>query len=612
MNSDNFSFSFTIPGHGAGTRSRYIARPFEAQPLGEETIILAAGARSTVQAPLFYAQMLAQCGEFKSLDEHAASVMRTFGLPAEQQPAVRQGLEGLVERGLLQDEQSVYQGLGSKQTAEDVAPAPIESLCIRTCNRPRDLERLLASLAGKTEGTGLRRILVLDDARSKESMAATADVLRKFETRLDAEIFHIDRQTRRQLTTSFAARAGVETRHLQWIIEGDEDDPEASYGANLNLALLLTAGERFLMIDDDATLDPYALQTPEDKLSLRVAHEFEVRFPDPNKPETEQYPRLDLNPIMAHDGMLGHPVAAIAARHGLQNGHLLADLSPQMIHDFTLRPRIRLTTNGTLGDSGTGGMMWLYTLPARQLKPWFASRERYHQLALGRRVARSTSETQIASSVSLMTTTLTGVDNREMLLPVPAKGRGEDLLFGVGIRYLYPGTPCCALPWMLPHRLDSPRQWTTDNLSQRQGASVVGYLSAGIEDLADVKMPDDSLARTRVLAEWLQGLAEMQHPALLNDLRRYVVQRRADAARNIGATLNDLEQDQLPAWLREDFTRMIDRQKGLAEDEEESLAKLVPKVRHFAAQMGKTLPAWMTAWQWAAGTEFSERTGFKR
>ena len=594
MSNNEFSFSLNLPGGSHAPVKRYIARPFEAHPVEQEAVILAAGAETSLRTPLFYTQMLAQCGQFRTLEAHVEQVMQTFGLPREQKSAVHQGLSGLVERGLLQDESAVHAQLASP--AEGPA-GPIQTLCIRTCDRPEDLSRLLDSLARRAAQSGLGRVLILDDGRDPEAMARTAAVVAAAPLPANLAIHHIDRAQRRQLVQRMANGSGVELQTLHWIIEGNDDDPEASYGANLNLALLLTAGQRFAMMDEDALFEPYALAEPADSLSLRVEHEFRVRFPDPEQSETAQFPALEIDPLAAHAALLGQPVGAIAADFGLQNGHLLSGLSPQMIHDFSARPRVRLTTNGTLGDSGTGGMLWLYSLPPHELKPWLDSQSRYRQLALGRRVARSTRELQIASSVSLMTTTLTGIDNRELLLPVPAKGRGEDLVFGAGVRFLYPGTPCAALPWMLPHRLESQRQWQEADLSRRQNVSLAAYLSERIEDLAELRLPDQAEARVAVLAQWLQSLGRMSEADLVIDLRRHLLERRSRIAAGVLKSLGELDP---PDWLRTDFETIINGHRGVDTADTERLRQLVPPVRDFATRMGQALDSWVTVWQWAA------------
>ncbi len=606
MSGGDFSFSFSLPAQpGKASRApRYIARPFEAHPVGDETLILASGSETSVRAPVFYARMLAHCDHFQTLDQHTESVIGDFGLPAEQRTAVRQGLSGLVDRGLLQDEQTVFAGLGVHDQPESPLESPLRSLCIRTCNRPGDLERLLISIDRHIEDSPLDRILVLDDAQDPAAIGETEALVAAASASKAVEVIHINRDRRAALIRKMSAQADADPEQLRWLIEGDENDPDASYGSNLNLALLLTAGERFLMIDDDATLDPYVLDSPKDSISLRALHEFEVRFPDTDRPESEQYAALPINPLRAHENMLGTSVGKLAEQNGLQDGHLLAEISPQMIHEFSARPRIRLTTNGTLGDSGTGSMLWQYSLPPEQLSVWLEHEEAYRRRAFSRRVARSTKETQIASSISLMTTTLTGVDNRQLLLPVPAKGRGEDLIFGIAIRFLYPGTPCCALPWMLPHRMHSQRRWETSDLEHRQNVGMTSFIASAIEDLAQTPLPEEPFARSEVLATWMQHLADMSNPELVSQLRRQLMEKRADMANFVQKTFSGLPNP--PSWLQQDFSAIIERHSQVQADDTQRLLALCPQIRGFSKRYGQALPTWTRVWRWAAGVDVLE------
>ena len=598
MHSGDFSFSLNVSGGQAQAARRYIARPFEAHPVGDEALILAAGDETGVRVPLFYARMLSQLGRFRTVNAHADVVIQAFGLPAEQGGAVRQGLAGLIERDLLRDEEQTLNHLGAGTESAPADDQPIASLCIRTCDRPRELEQLLASLRRRCGQSGLKRVLVLDDADDDQARMRSAAILEQADLPQGVARFHIDRAARTRWVRRMAEAAGSDPEHLNWLIEGEPGDEQPSYGANLNLALLLTAGERFAMIDEDARLDPFEREPPGPGLSLRAEHDFRVSFPDPDRPETEQFGALERDPLADHAALLGQPVARIASRHGLQDGRLLSGLSPQMIHEFSARPRVRLTTNGTLGDAGTGGMLWQYALPPQELAPWLAGPEAYRRLAFGRRVARSTAETQIASSVSLMTTTLTGVDNRELLLPVIARGRGEDLMFGATIRFLYPGTPCAALPWMLPHRTEDKRCWRPDDLANGATTGLSAYLSDRIEIFAQSRLPDEPVARAGVLAGWLEGLGQTDDDGLIIDLRRHLLERRAGTADRVTRTLAGLNP---PDWLKSDFMAVIERNRAIGPEDTAALARLAPRVRAFAAGYARALDSWLQTWRWASG-----------
>lgn len=597
MNNDDFSFSVSLgqPQPAAGS-PRYIARPYEAHPLGEQALLLAAGDQTAHRVPLFYPQALSRCDRFKTLADHVEQLIRDFGIPAAQKQAVLLGLQGLVERGLLQSEQDVFEQLG--KAGVEAENDPVETLCIRSCGRPNDLRALLGSLSRHASDAHIQRVLVLDDAHDPEAVSATAEAIAAGSARLGLRIEHIDRERRTRMIEALCRAARADHPALAWLIDGDAEDPAASYGSNLNLALLLNAGQRFLMMDEDALLEPYRLEAPRAALSLRVEHQFQTRFPDPKLDEAGQYTRADLNPLRAHAELLGQPIGSLARRHGLQHGQLLRELSPQMIYEFSQRPRLRLTTNGTLGDTGSGDLLWLFALPASALQPWLSDPEAYHERLFSRRMARSVTETQIAASVSLMTTTLTGIDNRELLLPVGAKGRGEDLIFGALIRFLHPGTPCAALPWMLPHRRDSIRRWQSDDLHRTRRLALSTYLAIRIEDLLGTQLANAADARASLLAAWMRGLEHMNDAELVTDMRRCLLERRALTAKDIGRTLAELDP---PDWLRSDFERLLESQSQLTAEDCRNLPQLARQLRHFGRHYGAAMDSWLRCWHWAAG-----------
>jgi len=71
---------------------------------------------------------------------------------------------------------------------------------------------------------------------------------------------------------------------------------------------------------------------------------------------------------------------------------------------------------------------------------------------------------------SLMTTTLSGIDNSDALLPTLPCGPGEDTFFGELVRFVYPATTLCEMPWMLHHQPERPRSWTRRQASTTGGS----------------------------------------------------------------------------------------------------------------------------------------------
>jgi hypothetical protein len=602
----DFSFSFSM-GSGPGKRPeaavRYIAVPFDAQPVGSEALIRPAGKAVAFRLPLFHAQLLGACDALTGLGDHQHRAMERFGLAPQQTGALQAALQDLVQRDLLQPEDRVFESLrvGAAEAFE-----PIEVLFIRTCDRADELERLMAELVAVAPEAELDRIVVLDDSRADDAVARNAGIVECARRQHDLPVTVIDRRRRTRIVDCVARAAGVDAASLNWTIEGDEDELP-SYGAGLNLALLLGAGRRIALIDDDAGLAAYARETRQPSLSLQPNFEPETRLIDPGEADAESGPgdtaafrRVEVNPLVAHAEILGCTTASLVERFGRQQGRLLERLTPGLLHDFGRAPRVRLTTNGTLGDSGAGGPAWIYAADAEILQACSRDPETYRRCVLGRRSARYSDRIEIAPGGGLMTTTLTGIDARELLLPTLARGRGEDLVFGALVDFLYPTSPGALLPFMLRHRQVAQSPWSSDELARGRGADRARWLVDRIDHVSATVPSRSAEHRALALGSWFDDLAACDSNDIIESLRSYLLDTRARHARGMMETRDALNP---PEWIGKDFDALIAADLTFDETTWRGLAPMARSIGRFARGYGAALPAWCTAWRWCAGQD---------
>lgn len=602
MSSPSGDFSFSIGMSGTLERSpvppeRYLAQPFEAHVAGNDAIIMPLAGGTSVKLPLTQGRLLSLCDRLRTLDQHCQEAIKSWSLPASQAGAVRQGLARLVEQGLLINQATVVNrinrsNLGQRPTAES-----IDTLCIRTCERPEQLTNLLTQLELRAGSQSIDKVIVLDDSRDSKKIGANAAIIERSRPGTVRALFHVTRADRQAVTEHVARAAGCRADELAGIIEGDPSDTMPSYGASLNLALLLNAGRRFLLIDDDADLGVHAIGEDAPSVRLREHHAFRSLFPDPDQCETEAFPMLSIDPLQSHAEILGRHPADLNDLPGFTADEFLADVSPQMLHELSQSPRVKLTANGTLGDVGTGSMAWLYVLPAGDFKALLASPERYRQLAYSRRMARCTPHLQIGSLQALMTTTVTGIDNRELLLPTTARGRGEDMVFAAATRFLHPGALLASLPWMLGHRLDQVRGWSDSDLAKGITINPATYLSEKIQSLAETELAADPLARSRFLAASMANLAAMTPDALGIDLRRHIVQYRLQMAGMIAESMQAIDP---PDWMRSDFETLLSRHTSLDDWTPDRVEQTARAIRSQAALLANGMDTWCKTWHWCA------------
>lgn len=191
---------------------------------------------------------------FRTLDEHAFDVARRLPQLAGRSAAVRPVLENLAARGLLVDDAGFLARLDGRSARATVAP--FRALVVRTCDRPARLAALLETLAANEAAhRGGHRLVVIDDSRDADAVARNAEVVRSHAAAARIDARHIApagwaralERWRRAVPEAAPAIDGLLARDAA-------GQPRAGGGKAFNLALLLSAGARFAILDDDFLL----------------------------------------------------------------------------------------------------------------------------------------------------------------------------------------------------------------------------------------------------------------------------------------------------------------------------------------------------------------------
>lgn len=601
MSGGDFSFDMQLTGGQADStdQTRYMAPPFDARMIsGEKALLLNSRDNELRKLPLSLVRILGLCDRFRTLDEHTRHIARKLELPDGQYTSLEQTLRQAAREKLLKSERDVFGQLVAKP-ASTPADTSIETLFVRTCARPDTLERLLESIERHENTTALKRCVVLDDDHAGTSARETAAVVARCRERLPIDVHHVTPGQRRTLLEYIASRSDASSEDLIWCIEGDEDDNRPSYGSSLNLALLLGAGEKIALIDDDATLEAFRLETSGEAVRFCPFHSAKLAFPEPGRELETQFTPLTDHPVKLHDRYLGHTGDELARTGEDDLGGLFAELDPQVLFELGGGSRVRVTSNGTLGDPGTSGIQWLFTESAENLQPLFASEERYRELIGQRLLARSPQCVQASTAINLMTTTLTGIDNRELLLPTQARGGNEDLLFGALVAYLHPGSLHLGLPHMLLHMRPEPRKWQESDLDRARTTNQGRYLADQIEQLARRTPGSDVQSRLQILKGWMENLASLDASSLTWRLHQDLLELRAST---IEAMRNARESFQPAPWLVADLDRAMAAHSTITDQTRRSMDRLADRLPVFAGRYAGSLPGWDRAWHYCRDT----------
>ena len=581
-----------------GAATQYIALPFASWPLHDaERMVLRQNDLKAQPLHETLSNVLILCNRWRSLDEHVAVAIEKMPDLQNYAQQLRQGLEHMVEQGLLVDAAKL-----SQHFTEPAQPTPepvgIKTLYVRTYRCPQALERLLQSLQSGRTGASVHTLVVVDDAREESDLELTRTLLASWRQRLSPDLIHITRADRERLADALAAASGADAQDLRWWLNGDPDDPEMTAGATFNTALLLSAGTATAIMDDDAQLTPYGDPQEASKMgsvSIGGAHKEEAHwrmYPSTEAMESAWSP-LDIDPLADHSRWLGQPLSTLVAQ-ATQPETFWQPITSIGLHTLKPHAKVKLSINGILGDPGTGQASWLYTQPPEQLTPWLQSEDAYQTLVSQRLLTRKPQGFQLLSHHSLLTP-LTGVDNRQLMPPTIPNGRGEDTIFAELACGVYPDCLFAQLPWMLKHVPERSRQFDRDKLLSPVATDANLLLTHYLRKLRHVIPNADPDTRLQWLGKSLQAVAQAPEATLAADYRFHLNADRSSMAQQLTQNLQAL---QPPAYLAEDMQLLLTRCRQGLETDQEQLAPILIQARRRAGRYSQALASWQTAWEY--------------
>ncbi|WP_155987006.1 hypothetical protein [Thioalkalivibrio sp. ALE11] len=514
-------------------------------------------------------QALQMCSSFRSVEDHARRISSALGGQYTEEQVT-----GLLNRfsgaGLLWSASGMARELVREPdqrggSGEDA----LEDAAIRTCGRPDSLERLLRSAALRDREHGVRRrYWVVDDSRDPEQQEATRTVVGRAKEEMDVVYWGVSEQ--RALMESLARRVPDHADTIHWLLSPDqthEDVPGGTPGRGLNHVVLLSAGRRVALLDDDAVLEPQLAGAPETgvRITGQPPAARSLAVSQPRGAELSPSP-VPLDAVSAHGQMLGKPLAVLLREQTRGRNALtreaVADLTTDDVAGLQPDSRVVLSTNAVVGDPGSADPSWAYMLGDEGLyQQMAASPEALETVTTQRDFWRGDRRLTIPTSRSLMFTTCTGLDNREMLPPVAPARRNEDRLFGAMVQYLFPDALTAAFPWALPHRPQPAREWDRASLDRFSRVGVNGLL-ASLADQTRGMVPGTTgvSARIGVLAERLRGLAEADRYSLRDWLAQEQLRKRANVVRVLNEELT-AHPDAPEHWVQ-DVQRLIKANSG--------------------------------------------------
>ncbi|MDR3389253.1 MAG: hypothetical protein P4L92_19595 [Rudaea sp.] len=475
-------------------------------------------------------QALDLCREFRTLDEHVARIQSTIPGLAGKREAVARVLDGLVQRKLLLSDADFIERLNHSPAR---VPVPMRAAFIRACDRPEQLGHLLASLADyERRYQANRRYVVIDDSVLAAHINEQRDLLREFARTTGCKVSYVGRAESAKIAEKFAkvnprARDAVNVLLLR---EAHPQRQRFGGGRGRNLAILLSAGARLGLLDDDLRLPLRRPDFAEPGLDPNPNGLARASFYSSMEQALGGGSEVDEDPFELHLAACGQSLGALTAGpessrlYGLSRDSLRGqnlgrlDLLSPGTHIVT-------TQHGTYGSSRTASALWLYQGldPASRPEFW-RDRESYLRNIEGHFLLAGVAKARLDEVPGFTPFTL---DNSTMLPCTNPVGRAEDSLASALTRYCLPEGVALELPVAIGHVQETQRKRSADTLAASQ-PRVNDFLREFVRRQFGLFKAEDPGQRLTLLADVMRDLAHASSAERVEHLGEYLSYVRAD------------------------------------------------------------------------------------
>ncbi|MGV6826864.1 MAG: hypothetical protein ACWA5Q_07800 [bacterium] len=543
---------------------------------------------------------LEHCQSFRSFAEHTQEITRRMPSLAAHQAELPRILQQVAGTGLMIEEATYLESLRAvSESSHDDASTPIRKVFVRTCDRPEAVERLFDSIINsKLLGDSGATVTLIDDSRSTESQQQNRRLVDQHNAQSGPVFRYFGHEARETLITDLSARLPELENSVRFLLQGDQTVTAETPGIPLNLALLLSAGEKMALLDDDAVCESFA--------SLNENQDFKIssrgRDGQLVQQDSEWQNPADMSVrqlFQDYGRKLGAPIASVLEEYHTSSDTLneitLADLE-----HVQPSSRVLITGCGTVGDPGTGSNAWVFSEGAETLSKLGDTESEYNNNISNRNAWVGVSGLTLQPDYSLMTTTLTGIDNRELVPPTIPVFRNEDMMMGTLTQALFPTSLKLEYPVALSHLPIPRRHWekksTDTGFALTLGAFLPDYLQRRINTCGS-RLAHDRLA---YFGSLLTDLGHADPAYVRRELRDYLTRNHNDAAKAHMELLQT--SSQLPPWVKKDLQGAAQRELQAlsssqipAISELSSLGQLETQIdyfQQFARKMGEALIAW--------------------
>lgn len=509
--------------------------------------------KHAVLTPDVYAA-LEFCRKFHTLEDHAQRITQANPALRGQEDEVLGILQTVKDNGLM-----VSADIYSLTLAP--SPDPLFNLekpvaAIITWERPEALARCLESLRSNCDVSNLARIVVIDDSRDESVQRKNRLTTEAFEDKVDTPVLHFGAEEQIAFMNSIISQVPAIEAQVRFLIDRERWADHWTSGLSRTLALLLSVGQRLLVLDDDILCQAYEPEVqPGASFGDDARH---TRFYRNAGEAPEQRVKEVTDPLIRHLRTLGSELSdalgALGARTLSPENFAGADL--EMMERLRGDSRVLVTECGTFGDPGTSNLNWLPELEGSCLEALLENDESVDKAFSSRFSFNGVHQARVTPRSNM--SQLTGLDNRALLPPYIPILRGEDRLFGDMLEFVHPTAVVVDQPWAIAHHPVPEREWTEkeQNFQTDQPFERLGM--RWVEENMGAAKSSEPLKRLSHLARLYENLADMDEQALKSAWQDSSIGAQAADYRMLKRALEACGEDAPERW-REFLQGGIDR-----------------------------------------------------
>lgn len=549
-------------------------------------------------------QLLQLCGEFKTLAEHVEAILEALPQLTGKQAETIQLLEQFIQQGFMLSAEHMLEELTAQPVSD--SPIPLFGVVVRTCDRPEQLQRLLKSIHQlQVKSKQYHHFWIMDDSRKASSHTQNQRLVQHFCSIEDGlKVHYYGPQQQQKFTTQLKQTFPDSTTQIEWLLETHTEKSDIFTGGRmLNHLLLMSAGQHFLLIDDDIVCQIH--QAPGFKEGLSVStRQTEVDFYHSRKAVCKNLERLTLDPFAEHINALGSSVANTLSGFESNSG-ILQGLTGSHAAKLNTKSRVIRTTSGIVGDPGTFSLAWIYEMEGITRERFLSNPAHFQQFRSNRCLWLGSAKRTLSMDPALMMTSLSGIDNSQLLPPVCPWFRNEDYLFGHLCKYLYPESATLDFPWGLVHFPVPERHWSEDKLDKPKNAGVLAFLADIAQCQSNHCLAEQAEQRLSLLAEMYLALADSDDRVLTEGIEENLLHTRVAAINQLQKQLE--VQKQKPVHWEQDINRLLKANgEALVHNDMivsdahagEGRTQQVQTVRTVLEQIGLSMKVWPELWQY--------------